>query len=144
MVILFVSAVFFSRISSAASFFAFWEDVLLRGWKLFIWSFLSRVGMKAWYCSLPVIVIAWSNRPFRISVAEVWLLLLLKKISVSLQLPFAHWNTARWVSMWFFVEHCKREWGASLFIFTPMPSHASLPWDVPRKCHSAGIPKSSS
>ena len=35
----------------------------------FIKSFLSLIGMKAWYCSVPGIVTAWSNRPFRISVA---------------------------------------------------------------------------
>ena len=50
--------------------------------------------MKAWHSSVPGIVTAWSNSPFRILVAMALLSLLLNKISVSLQLLFAHWNKA--------------------------------------------------
>ena len=95
--------------------------------KFFSRSFPSWVGMKAWYCNLAGIVTASSNLALSNSVAKVWFSLLLRKISVSLQLLFAYWNKAWGVNMWYFGEYFKLERAACLFIFGPMPSHASLP-----------------
>jgi hypothetical protein len=101
-------------------------------------------GINAWSCWVPRTVSAVANRLDKKQTLFFFVLMFCHKIKIEVVYtrlsPFI-----QLVRCHYLVIHgrSKLAYAASLFRVPPIPSQALFPWDVSKKCLSAGTPKSS-
>ncbi|KAE8748197.1 hypothetical protein FOCC_FOCC005035 [Frankliniella occidentalis] len=103
----------------------------------------SPIGAIEWHDCIPSIASADSKRTVKNSISLATSSLVTHKVLIPVTLVWHQSYNLRalviWVPGW---VCCKLYRVASLLILPPMPSQADFPWDVAKKFHSAGTPKS--
>lgn len=109
--------------------------------KMLCFCFFCVIGMMQWYDNVPFTVTAFWNLVCNFFSSSSYSLLSTNCNEMLGRAPVAHWNNS--FGVWIgFPTLWRLVLAANLFNVPPKPSHAPLPWDVGKKCHSAAIPKS--